>query len=128
MHVKLVPHPERSGHFTLTPYGPIDSDTYLDFREKIKSLFILATKGVVIDLENVEYISSAGLGVLFTLKKHCKQNGGDLIFCNLKPQIKRLFEIVNALPKETLFKDAAEADAYLYRMMNKAIDKDRGLN
>jgi hypothetical protein len=48
------------------------------------------------------------------------------LFCNLKPQIRRLFEIVNALPKETLFKNTEEADAYLYRMMNQRIDQERG--
>jgi hypothetical protein len=46
----------------------------------------------------------------------------------LKPQIKRLFEIVNALPKETLFKSVEEADAYLYRMMNREIDKDNKID
>ena len=124
MHVKIDPNPDKAGYFTVTPFGPIDSDHYLDFDEKIKPLLQGSTKGVIMDLTNVDYISSAGLGVLFTMKKFLKQNGGDLLFSNLKPQIKRLFEIVNALPKETLFKSTEEADAYLYKMMNKEIEKE----
>ena len=124
MHVKISPHGEREGHFTVTPFGPIDSDTYLDFSDKVTPLLNDKLKGILLDLANVDYISSAGLGVLFTMKKHLKGNKGDLLFCNLKPQIKRLFEIVNALPQETLFKNAEEADAYLYRMMNKELEKD----
>ena len=58
------------------------------------------------------------------MKKHLRQRNGELVFCHLKPQIKRMFEIVNALPKETMFRDNAEADAYLYRMMNKETKKD----
>ncbi len=119
MHVKIQSHPDRKGTAIVTPFGPIDSDTYLDFSDAVQRLLAPETKGILLDLANVDYISSAGLGVLFTMKKFLKSNGGELVFCNMKPQIVRLFEIVNALPKETLFKSADEADAYLYKMMNK---------
>ena len=122
LHVKIQAHPDKPGTFTVTPFGSIDSDSYTDFDAKMKPLLVPSTKGILLDLANVEYISSAGLGVLFTMKKFLKQKGSDLLFYNLKPQIKRLFEIVNALPKETLFKNAEEADAYLYKMMNREIE------
>ncbi len=125
IHVKVEKRTDRGYAFTVTPYGPIDSDTYLDFDDKTKSLLIASTKAIVLDLANCDYISSAGLGVLFTMKKVMKQNGGELLFLNLKPQIVRLFEIVNALPKETMFKDAEEADAYLYKMMNREKDSSQ---
>ena len=124
MHVKISPNNDREGFYTLVPFGPISSDTYLAFSEVVTPLLIPTTRGIILDLENVDYISSAGLGVLFTMKKFLKKNGGDLLFCNLKPQIVRLFEIVNALPKETLFKDAEEADAYLYRMTHEKLNRN----
>ncbi len=124
MHVKISPNQDKPGYFTVVPHGSIDSDTYLDFSDKIKPLLIATTKGVILDLAQVDYISSAGLGVLFTMKKFLKSNSGDLLFCNLKPQIKRLFEIVNALPQETLFKSVEEADIYFYKIMNEEIEKD----
>ena len=125
MRVEIDPNPDKLGYYTVTPHGPIDSDTYLEFSDKVTPLLNKDTHGIVLDLIDVNYVSSAGLGVLFTMKKHLKQNGGDLLFCNLKPQIRRLFEIVNALPKETLFKNAEEADAYLYRMMSQEIEKPK---
>ncbi len=124
IHVKIEKRTDRGYAFTVTPYGPIDSDTYLDFDDKTKHLLVSSTKAIVLDLANCDYISSAGLGVLFTMKKFLKKNSGELLFLNLKPQIIRLFEIVNALPKETIFKDAEEADTYLYKMMNR--DKEIG--
>ena len=126
MNVRISPARDKAGYFIVRPIGPIDSDTYLDFNDKITPLLVLTTKGIILDLADVDYISSAGLGILFTLKKFLKDRSGDLLFCNLKPQIKRLFEIVNALPKETLFKNADEADAYLYKMMNEEIQRDGG--
>ena len=125
MKTKISAHKDRMGVFRITPSGSIDSDTYLDFSDSVTPLLISTTKGIVLDLTEVDYISSAGLGVLFTMKKFLKNNGGELLFCNLKPQIVRLFEIVNALPKEALFKSADEADAYLYRMMNKPADENK---
>jgi anti-anti-sigma factor len=124
LHVKIQPIPDKAGTFMVIPFGPIDSGTYLDFDEKMKPLLAAGTKAIVLDLANVDYISSAGLGVLFTVKKFLKKSGGELLFCNLKPQIKKLFEIVNALPNETLFKSAEEADAYLWKMIN---EKPEGL-
>ena len=126
MHTKVDADKDRPGFYTVTPFGPIDSETYMDFSDKVKPILTTHAKAIVLDLANVDYISSAGLGVLFTMKKHLKQNGGDLLFCNLKPQIQRLFEIVNALPRETLFKSVEEADAYLYRMMNQQMEKEGG--
>ena len=127
MNVKIHPNKDKEGFYTVVPVGPIDSDTYLDFSDRVTPLLVKTTKGIILDLSNVDYISSAGLGVLFTMKKFLKSNDGDLLFCNLKPQIKRIFEIVNALPKETLFKNAEEADAYLYKMMTRNIE-DEGKN
>lgn len=106
------------------PFGSIDNDTYQEFDQKMKPLLVPATENIVMDLGDVEYISSAGLGVIFTVKKFLVAKKGDLLFCNLKPQIKRLFEIVKALPTETLFKNREEADEYLYNMMNRAIDEE----
>lgn len=124
MRVQIKPNKDKAGFFTVIPVGSIDTDTHSDFREKIKSLLVSSTKGIVLDLDSVDYISSAGLGVLFGMKKFLMENKGELLFCNLKPQIVRLFEIVNALPKETLFKSTEEADAYLYKMMNKKRDEE----
>ena len=124
MHVNINPNGDKPGYYTVAPHGPIDSDTHTDFSDKITPLLNKETKGIILDLADVDYISSAGLGVLFTMKKHLRQNSGDLLFCNLKPAIKRLFEIVNALPAETLFKNSEEADAYLYRMMNKETEEE----
>ena len=125
MHVDIKASKDRENYFTVTPFGPIDSDTYTEFNEKITPLLNESTQGIILDLANVDYISSAGLGVLFTTRKFLKENNGDLLFCNIKPQIRRLFEIVKALPKEILFENPEEADAYLYRMMQKEMEKDK---
>ena len=115
----------KPGFFLVTPHGTIDNDSHSEFRSKINSILAASTKGILMDLKDVDYISSAGLGVLFTIKKHMLAQQGDLVFCNLKPQITKLFEIVKTLPKETLFKDLEEADIYFYAIMNEEIRKEK---
>ncbi len=125
MNVDIRPDPLKAGFFIVTPKSPIDSDTYIEFQAKLYPVLQKTTRGVIVDLKDVDYISSAGLGVLFAAKKFLIGNGGELLFCNLKPQIKRLFDIVKALPKESLFESVEEADRYFYKIMNDEIDKQR---
>ena len=124
MKIQINPVQGRPGQILVIPHGSIDNETYQEFDQKLKPLLQPATKSIIMDLSDVEYISSAGLGVIFTVKKYLVTHQGDLLFCNLKPQIKRLFEIIKALPMETLFKTREEADEYLYNMMNRAIDEE----
>ena len=125
MRVDITPHKEKPGYFTVTPHGSIDSESHSEFRTKITPLLAPSTKGIVMDLDKVDYISSAGLGVLFSVKKILMEGHNDLLFCNLKPQIQRLFEIVKALPKETIFTSLQEADQYFYKEMNEVIDQTK---
>ncbi len=125
MNVDIRPDPLKAGFFIVTPKSPIDSDTYAEFQSKLAPLLQKSSRGVIMDLKNVDYISSAGLGVLFTAKKFLVSNGGELLFCNLKPQIQRLFEIVKALPKESLFESVEEADRYFYKIMNEEIERQK---
>lgn len=48
---------------------------------------------IVLDFENVEYLSSAALGKLITMDKKVKAAKGKLRLCNIKPEIYEVFAI-----------------------------------
>ena len=125
MIIKISPAKDKPGFFVVTPSGPIDNSSYQEFSSKLKTVLSPEVRGVVIDLAQVDYISSAGLGVIFSIKKSLMERNASLVFCHLKPQIVKLFEIVKALPKEGVFKDMDEADRYFYSIMNEEIRKNR---
>lgn len=125
MQVKIATNKDKEGYFTVVPYGSIDSDTHQAFKEKVMPILDKPVKMLLVDLANVDYISSAGLGVLFTLRKALLTSKGELLFCNLKPQIAKLFEVVKALPKESVFRTVEEADKYFYSIMNEEIKKQQ---
>lgn len=48
---------------------------------------------VLLDFENVEYLSSAALGKLITMNKKVRGVSGQLRLCNIRPEIYEVFEI-----------------------------------
>jgi len=66
-------------------------------------------KKLVLNFENVEFLSSAALGKLITFEKKSKRNGAQLILTNISPEIFQVFAITN-LDKLFQIKDS-EADA-----------------
>ena len=77
-------------------------------------------------MEKVNYVSSAGLAVIFQIKKSIESNGGTLIISGLQPQVKKVMEIVKALPPENVFQSREELDQYLDVIQKKEIRKARG--
>lgn len=125
MQVTIEPQKNRPGCFTIMPFGSIDSETHHEFREKLSHTLEQNPKIILIDMTHVDTVTSAGLGVLFSIKKILMTNHGELLFCNLQPQIAKLFEIVKTLPKDTVFKSIEEADAYFMKIMREEILKEQ---
>lgn len=50
-------------------------------------------KNLILDLYQLEYISSAGLRVFLSIVKKSKNYDGQVIFCNISNNIKELFDI-----------------------------------
>lgn len=114
------------GAYLVRAKGRIDSDTHLILDRKIKSILLSSTKLIVLDMENVDYISSAGLSVIFQTKKIIESNKGSLFIASLQPQVKKVFEIMKALPAQNIFQNMAEVDAYLDMVQRKEIKRQRG--
>src|SRR5579864_4861494 len=53
----------------------------------------LGRRKILLNFGNVEYLASAALGKFITLKKKANAAGGQLILCNIDPQIYEIFEI-----------------------------------
>jgi anti-anti-sigma regulatory factor len=58
-------------------------------------------------------VENTGIRLFFIAVKQQKQNGGQVSFVNLQPQIKEVFAIVGSLPDLRIFRDQAELDTYL---------------
>ena len=60
--------------------------------EKAKGVFNELTSTSYIDFKNLEYISSAGLGVLLMTQKRLNETGFQLILKNMNNHIREIFK------------------------------------
>jgi anti-anti-sigma factor len=99
--------------------GTIDTETSSVLDEEICSVMTETTKTLVLDMTGVEYITSAGVGIIANAKTSMKQKGADLAMINLQPQVKKVFEIVRLLPVLNVFASKEELDEYLGKVQRR---------
>ena len=124
MSLEILIEKRYDGLYTVSLEGRLDSETYMDFQDKIKPYLLNETPGFIFDLCSLDYISSSGLGVFFMVKKFTDEKDKVFLMTNLKPQIKKVFDIVKALPIEAIFQSIEEIDNYLDAMQRKELDKE----
>ena len=73
--------------------GRIDGVNARDFEEALKAAIQADDGTVVLDLENLSYISSAGLRVILLIAKTLRKRDSDLMLCSLSDPIREVFEI-----------------------------------
>jgi anti-sigma B factor antagonist len=71
----------------------IDAGSAAQLQEKIFQEIGKGDAGLLLDFENTNYISSAGLRVILTVHKKMRAEGRDLELCNVKQQILEVFEL-----------------------------------
>ncbi len=103
----------RAGATTVKLAGSLDTATALELERQIAPLLASDTKDLIFDLEQLKFISSAGLRVFAAARKQLKERGGQTSFIHLQPQIQEVFDIMKALPGVAIFQDVAEMDRYL---------------
>lgn len=104
------------GAFTISPTGSIDANTYAVLEKEVDSVLGTGPEMVIFDMAGVDYISSAGLRVIFKTKKALKQSQGKTYLVNLTAPVKKVFDIINALPQQEVFASVKELDDYLAKI------------
>ena len=90
--------------------GRIDSSTAPDLDEVLRSIVDAGRFRICMDLENLEYISSAGIKVLISILRTCKRwNRGDLRLANMPPRIVEVFDLAGLTPLFKIYPNVVEA-------------------
>ncbi len=112
------------GVHILYPVGSLDTNTFQIMEKKLDYLIGEGeAKVITLDMNGVDYISSAGIRVIFKAKKQLKQRGGSFMVMHLQPQIRKVFEIINAIPSLHIFASVEEMDDYLAEMQRQTIQE-----
>jgi anti-anti-sigma factor len=110
------------GVFVVSSEGSLDTNTYSILEKKVDSILEGSPKVIIFDMEYLNYISSMGVRVVLKARKALEKYGGNLVLLNLKPHVRKVFDIINALPSEQVFASVEEMDQYLDRMQRKIIE------
>ena len=66
-------------------------------REKLKSLIAEGKKQIVLNMDNIKYIDSAGLGILVAAHCSAKTQGASLCLCHLGSKFQEVLQITKLL-------------------------------
>ncbi|MFT7636992.1 MAG: anti-sigma B factor antagonist [Candidatus Omnitrophota bacterium] len=111
--------------FVVKVNGPVSGVTHEAFTTSVETILAQKPRKVLVDLEACNYVSSVGIGAFFQFRRQIRASGGGLIFFNLQPQIKMVFDVIKALPLECVFSSVQEADQYLDRVMAETLEKQK---
>ena len=115
--------PRQGGGYVVSPQGRLDSITASEFEKAVDKILEEKVKTVILNMKEVDFLSSAGIRVIFKLQKGILQNRGVVVVSKPQPQVARVLEIVRAMPKEQIFEDMDEADKYLAAIQEKEVAK-----
>ena len=101
---------ERRGNtMILCIIGKLDASTSKDLEVKVLSLIASKQDKLIIDLSQLDYISSAGLRIFLLAAKRMDEAKGKMILCSLKDGVKQVFDIAGFSSFLTLASSAEEA-------------------
>jgi anti-anti-sigma factor len=117
LEISVEKQPE--GRIRVALKGRLDTETYAQCEQRLQPLLAAPTRVLVLDLAQLDYLSSMGLRVLMKTNKAIAALGGKCLLTRLQPPIRAVIDIANALPTENIFASVQEADRYLDVMQRR---------
>lgn len=74
--------------------GFLDAYTYENFEKSINDLFEAGTYRIIVDLSELQYISSAGAGVFIGAIGTAQENKGNIVILRPTANVREVFELL----------------------------------
>jgi anti-anti-sigma factor len=115
---------EKSPTPTFKLVGRLDTDTAPELDNALNK--VLEQKGInrlVFDLSGLDYLSSAGIRCFVRARKAIEPGGGTVAILNPQPPVRKVLDIVKAIPAKGIFASVAELDEYLDAIQTQMRDR-----
>ncbi|UJB14797.1 STAS domain-containing protein [Xanthomonas translucens] len=122
--LQIDPTQDRRQRITLS--GRLDTHTYQALDEALAQLLATQITTLVLDLSQLDYISSAGIRSIFKARKVLATRDGRVLVVNPQPQIRKVFDVVKAVPLNEIFTSVQELDDYLDEMQRRVLEDGDG--
>ena len=112
---------DRSFSRTLRLEGRLDSETAPVLDGEVARVVNSTATVMVLNLADLEYISSAGLRSIFSAQQSMAKRAGRTVLVNAQPQVQKVFDIVKAVDLGAVFVSIEELDEYLDAMQRQVV-------
>lgn len=92
--------------------GDLDAHVSPEFHKKLEAE-VKANPKIVLDFSALNYICSAGMGILTASQGLAQKSGGDIILVGLNDEVKQVFETMGFLQIFNIANSVSEAKASL---------------
>ena len=89
--------------------GRLDSSAVRSHRDELKKTTENLNKWMVLNMEEVDFIDSSGLGLIVSLVRNARENNADVAISNLSPQAQTLFELTRMTRIFSIYADEKSA-------------------
>ena len=115
---------EQSPLITIALNGRLDTNTAPELDEALNGI-LTNTKILFLtfDLAQLEYLSSAGVRCFVRARKVIEPLGGKVVIVNAQPPVRKVLDIVKAIPPGGVFESVEELDAYLDDMQRQVRER-----
>jgi anti-sigma B factor antagonist len=84
---------DRSGILIVEIKGSLDALTSRDAEQYLEALLERGKYEIVVDLKQVDFMSSAGLRMIMNISKETRQKGGDLRLSSPQPAVEKMLQV-----------------------------------
>ena len=95
----------------LAPSGILDSTQAAEVRAQVSEALATGARTLLIDLKNITFIDSSGLGTLISVLKKVRSQDCEMVVCSASPQVKMLFELTSMDQVFQVYENRAAFDA-----------------
>ena len=92
--VNVSEHPQNKDITLFSVRGFIDTTTAPEFEKKFQSVLGEKKYKLIVDLKDVNYISSAGWGIFISEIKRIRNQKGDLVLAGMNSEVSEVFELL----------------------------------
>jgi anti-sigma B factor antagonist len=93
--------------------GAIDLSNVSKLKDAFEGLFARGVFKIVLDLEKVTFIASAGLGCLLTARDVVLKHAGNMVFAGMNSKVREVFDLLGITSLLRFAPDLANAQAQL---------------
>ena len=127
MPLKIAHTEKKPGCYEVVLSGRLDTETSGQLQSLIAMLFQNPTvRALQLNMRDVDYVSSAGLRAILLAMKQTRNGGGVFMIMEMQAPVKKVFEIAQMIPMNSIFASVKEADDYFDAIQKREREKMNG--